>query len=85
MDEKERYGVIEAFQIWAKNHPTPDSVVLQLGSGKELTPREIALAVATGTEFGKLQLAVVEHAADNFGLDDILDALRSNAATLGPA
>ncbi len=85
MDERERHQVIEAFQIWARFHPAPDRVVLQLGSGKEFTPREIAEAVAKGTEFGILQMAVVEYAAERFGLVDILEGLMSNAATPEPA
>ena len=77
MNIDEIQQVKKAIRYWADNHPNPDGIALQSASGYEYTPKEIADEVDKETEFGKLQLRVIEHALKEHSLDEIVKGFYS--------
>lgn len=73
--------VREAIGIWAKRHPCPDAPVLSTADGKTFTPRQLAKEVDECTPFGKKQLDVLWHFAqeEKLGVGDLIEMFASVA------
>ena len=46
LSNEQRVQIAETLRPWAESHPYPDSPLIQLADGSELSPRDMARAVA---------------------------------------
>lgn len=81
MNVDEVQKVKMALRYWANHHPNPDGVVLQSANGYEYTPKQIADEVAQETDFGRLQLRVIDEALSEHTLSEILEGLNTSHET----
>ena len=68
LNPTELQTIKDAFNDWAKNHPTPDAPAIGIGSGDILSAKEVAQAVNNGTAQGEALLEMVEHSVRREGL-----------------
>jgi hypothetical protein len=86
MEERERHEILEAMRRWMHRHPQPNEPVLNLGDpdGSVLSPKQMVDAVEHRTVHGEAILNMIELAAANWSLAEVLasfDAGTQNAAT----
>jgi len=72
MNSLQQNAIKQAIKFWADKHPNPSGVVLQTAGGRNYTPKQIAEEVDSETEFGKLQMRVIEYALKEHTLEEVL-------------
>ncbi len=65
--------ILEALSRWAAKHPRPDEPTIVTGS-ERFSPRQLVSEVRDRTRAGKLMLRVVEHSAEQKGLEEVIAA-----------
>ena len=70
MDKQAEMAVIAAVEMWAKQHPNPDGIAIQMADGREYSPMQIVTEIREHTPMGKTLLKVVEQGAERFSLTD---------------
>ncbi len=87
MQERDRHELVEALKRWAQRHPHPDEPVLNLGDPEStvLSPRQMVHAVQERTVQGEAILEMIELAAANWSLADVLASIDASAASAATA